>query len=120
MNWKLLALAGGLAVIAASAQAEAHARLLMSDPAANATGRAPKQLTLRFSEKLNPKFSGLTVTRPQIKNAPAPMTVAVSKDRQSLVATPTQPLAGGVYKVTWHAVSADTHRVQGTYSFTVK
>jgi len=25
-----------------------------------------------------------------------------------------------VYKVTWHAVGDDTHRVQANYSFTVK
>ena len=29
------------------------------------------------------------------------------------------PLAAGTYKVEWHAVSTDTHKTQGSYSFTV-
>ncbi|MGU7670331.1 copper resistance protein CopC [Escherichia coli] len=30
-----------------------------------------------------------------------------------------QDLAPGDYKVDWHAVSDDTHRVKGSYSFSV-
>jgi len=30
------------------------------------------------------------------------------------------PLPPGLYKVTWHAVSVDTHRTQGDFSFSVK
>ena len=29
-------------------------------------------------------------------------------------------LQSGTYKVTWHAVSVDTHSTQGNFSFTVK
>jgi len=39
--------------------------------------------------------------------------------KQFVVAVPT-PMAEGVYQVDWHAVAADTHRIQGSYSFTVK
>lgn len=110
----------GLSALAMATQASAHAHLTASDPAANAAVAAPKQLTLHFSEKLNPKFSGLTVTMPQMNDMKTPVKVAVSKDRLSLVATPTQPLSAGVYKVNWHAVTADTHRMQGAYTFTVR
>jgi methionine-rich copper-binding protein CopC len=48
------------------------------------------------------------------------MKVTVSKDKMGLVATPTEPLSAGVYKVNWHAVTADTHRVTGAYTFTVR
>jgi methionine-rich copper-binding protein CopC len=120
MNSKLMAAAAALALLAAATQASAHAHLLSSTPAANATVPAPKQLTLQFSEKLQPRFSGVTVTMPQMNNMATPVKVAVSKDRKSLIAAPTEPLAAGVYKVTWHAVTADTHRVQGAYSFTVR
>jgi len=37
-----------------------------------------------------------------------------------LTANFAKPLPKGGYKVTWHAVTADTHRVEGSYSFTVK
>lgn len=120
MNPKLIAVGAALVISAAATQASAHAHLVASNPAANAKTAAPKQLKLQFSEKLQPKFSGLTVTKPQMGDMAAPMKVAVSKDRKSLIATPTEPLSAGVYKVSWHAVTADTHRVQGAYSFTVR
>jgi methionine-rich copper-binding protein CopC len=57
---------------------------------------------------------------PQMSDMATPVKVAVSKDRMGLVATPTEPLSAGVYKVNWHAVTADTHRVTGAYTFTVR
>lgn len=120
MTHKLIAAGAALALAAAATQASAHAHLMASNPSANTTAAAPRQLTLQFSEKLQPKFSGLTVTMPQMNNIAAPVKVAVSKDGKSLIATPPKPFAAGVYKVSWHAVTADTHRVQGAYSFTVR
>ena len=117
---RLLPPLAAAAVLAAASQASAHAHLTAANPAENSTVAAPKALTLKFSEKLQPKFSGLTVTMPQMKDMPAPVKVAVGKDGLTLVATPTQPLAVGVYKVSWHAVTADTHRTEGAYTFTVR
>jgi methionine-rich copper-binding protein CopC len=37
-----------------------------------------------------------------------------------LVVLLSKPLAAGTYKMEWHAFAADTHRVEGTYSFTVR
>lgn len=110
----------GLFALALATQASAHAHLTASDPNPNAKVPAPKQLILQFSEKLNPKFSGLSVIMPQMHNMAVPAKVAVSEDRLSLVAKPSQPLGAGVYRVNWHAVSADTHRMQGAYTFTVR
>jgi methionine-rich copper-binding protein CopC len=99
----------------------AHAHLTGADPAAEATVAPPKQLILHFSEKLDPNFSGLSLRMPKMSNNMAtPLKVVVSPDGLSLVATPTGPLAPGVYTVSWHAVTADTHRTQGTYTFTVR
>jgi methionine-rich copper-binding protein CopC len=119
MNLRRLALAS-LSALALASQASAHAHLTAATPAADSAVAAPKQLTLQFSEKLQPTFSGLTVTMPQMNDAPTPVKVTVSKDHMSLIATPTQPLSAGVYKVNWHAVTADTHRMTGAYSFTVR
>ena len=33
--------------------------------------------------------------------------------------TPAQPLPAGTYQVKWNAVSVDTHKSAGDYSFTV-
>lgn len=120
MNLRLLAALAGLSAVALATQAAAHAHLTASNPAADTTVAAPKQLTLQFSEKLEPKFSGLTVTMPQMNDMATPVTVSVSKDHMGLVATPAQPLSAGVYKVSWHAVTADTHRMTGAYTFTVR
>ena len=112
-----------LAVLAAAAsltlatQAHAHAKLVGSTPAADTTATAPKQITLQFNEKVQPKFTGVEVT---MGGAPVALKTSVAKDRMTLVGAPAKPFAVGVYQVKWHAVTADTHRMQGAYSFTVR
>ena len=112
-----------LAVLAAAAslvlatQAQAHAKLVGSTPAADTTAAAPKQITLKFNEKVQPKFTGVEVT---MGGAPVLLKTSVAKDRMTLVGAPAKPFAAGVYQVKWHAVTADTHRMQGSYSFTVR
>jgi methionine-rich copper-binding protein CopC len=103
-----------------AAQAQAHAKLVSSTPAEGATVAAPKQLVLKFSEKLQPKFSGVALTMPAMNNRAMATKVSVAKDGVTMTATPTQPLTPGAYAVSWHAVTADTHRMQGTYNFTVR
>ena len=78
---------------------------------------APQQITLKFNEKVQPNFTGVELT---MGGAPVKLTTTVAKDRMTLVGAPAKPFAAGVYQVKWHAVTADTHRMQGTYSFTVR
>jgi copper resistance protein C len=101
----------------AAGPAWAHAFLQHADPGAGAElNAAPKQLALTFSEKLEPNFSGVSVTDAQghdVEENPAivsgaDMTVAL------------KPLAEGSYHVAWRAVSVDSHRTEGSYNFTVK
>lgn len=108
--------AGSLSLIATAAAAHAH--LTASNPPANAAVAAPRTLSLSFSEALEPKFSGLTLAGPG--GAPVTLSVSASDDRKSLLATPTRPLAAGAYKVVWHAVARDGHRMEGAYAFTVR
>jgi methionine-rich copper-binding protein CopC len=111
------------AILAATAslmlatQAQAHAKLVGSTPVADTTTTAPKQITLKFNEKVQPNFTGVELT---MGGAPVKLTTTVAKDRMTLVGAPAKPFAAGVYQVKWHAVTADTHRMQGTYSFTVR
>ena len=120
MKSTLIAAGVALAAAGLATQAAAHAHLVTTTPLANAAAPAPRQLALRFSERLQPRFSGLAVTMPRMNNMAVPMAVAVSKDGKSLVATPAKPLSAGLYRVSWRAVTADTHRVQGAYTFTVR
>lgn len=117
---RTLACIAALSALALAPQAFAHAHLVSSDPAAKSTVAAPRQITLRFTETLNPKFSGAAVTMPQMADMAAPAKVTFSADQLGMVLTPGAPLAAGAYKVSWHAVSADTHRTQGDFIFTVK
>lgn len=122
-------LAGGIAVILAlsAAPALAHPKLVAAAPAAKATVSNVKQLSLTFSETLMAPVSGIALTMtgmPGMTNH-APMKIAgiktsVAKDGKTLVATLARPLVPGTYKLDWHAVSTDTHRITGTQTFTVR
>jgi methionine-rich copper-binding protein CopC len=99
----------------------AHPKLVKSDPAANAVVSAgPKELRLSFNEELVPKFSSADVKDQKGQKVEVGTAAADPTDKKQLVVPLTKPLAAGTYKVDWHAVAADTHRVQGSYSFTVK
>ncbi|HET6969858.1 MAG TPA: copper homeostasis periplasmic binding protein CopC [Phenylobacterium sp.] len=120
-NFKTLAaMAVATAALLGAAQAQAHAKLVSADPAQDSTVAAPKQLVLTFSEKLQAKFSGLVLTMPGMNDMTVPTKVAVAKDGMTMTATPAKPLPQGAYTVSWHAVTADTHRVEGKYNFTVR
>ncbi len=105
----------------AATTADAHPKLVKSEPAANAIVRAsPKEVRLSFNEDLVPKFSGIELKDKKGQKVEIGAAAADPLDKKRLVIPLSKPLAEGAYKVTWHAVAADTHRVQGNYSFTVK
>ncbi len=106
-----------LALACLAAPAFPHAFMQHAEPGAGATLRAsPRRVALTFREKLEPIFSGVAVTDAFGHSVEAG--AAVTGDN-SIVA-PIWPLPPGRYRVTWHAVSVDTHRTEGAYSFTVK
>ncbi len=104
------------ALLLVATQASAHAHLLTSTPAKDASVAAPKQLALSFSETLEPKFSGIELTKADGAKVETTATIA----GKAINATPKAALAPGAYKVMWHAVSADGHRTKGDYAFSVK
>lgn len=108
-----------LFLLMAHAPASAHAELRRATPAAgSAVAAAPAEVVLNFSELLEGAFSSVIVrdaagTRVDKANAhvdPADRTAM----RVSL-----KPLAKGTYTVVWRALTADTHRTDGTFSFRV-
>jgi methionine-rich copper-binding protein CopC len=113
-------MAMGAAVAALIAvPALAHPKLSASTPAAEAVTAAPKTISLRMSEKLEPKFSGVELMRADGTAVPIVSKVG-GKDGKTIEATPKGKLAPGKYMVMWHAVAADGHRVKGDYNFTVR
>ena len=113
----LTAVALFASLLGASA-AFAHAHLKASDPAADSSVSAPAALRLTFSEGIEATFTKVSLSKDgteiAIKGLETP-----DADKKTLVVTPAAALASGTYKVEWHAVSVDTHKSEGTYSFKV-
>jgi methionine-rich copper-binding protein CopC len=105
--------------IAFAGQAFAHAHLKSAAPAADSTVKqAPSELDLTFSEGLNLKFSGVKVTGPGKAAMKTGEGMLMNGDTTLMVPV-TDKLSAGKYTVEWHALSADGHKTNGTYSFTV-
>lgn len=104
-------------VVSLAPAAEAHAHLMSSLPAQGATIAAPGDIELKFSEAPLAMLSGV-----ELKTASGAIVPVSSKeiDKNMLVVVPQHPLDTGTYTVEWHVVTADTHRTQGTFAFTVR
>jgi copper resistance protein C len=122
MSRNTIALAA-LAVLAMgvlASSADAHPKLMSVSPAADVSSKAsPKEIRLNFSEGVIAKFSGLELKDEAGKTITTGVPVNDTGDRSQLVVPLPAPLMAGRYTVTWHAVSEDTHRVKGEYSFEV-
>ena len=124
---RLALMVAAMATFATPQLVSAHAKLVASTPAANATVARPNKIDLRFNEAV----IGSTVSvqlamtgMPGMANhAAMPITGFTSqlgKDRKSLTLKLRRPLAAGTYRVNWAAAGTDTHRLTGTFSFTVR
>ncbi|MET0239941.1 MAG: copper homeostasis periplasmic binding protein CopC [Sphingobium sp.] len=115
------------AAIATSGAALAHANLVASTPAPNAKASGVRTLSLTFSEAVVETLSGVKIVMtgmPGMANHD-PMKVsgfqtALGADGKTLTVTLPRALPVGTYKLDWHAVTADTHRIEGSYAFSVK
>ncbi len=108
-----------LASFALAGQAFAHAHLKNSAPGDKAAVASPSELDLTFTEEMNLKFSGLTVTGPdkgQVK-----LGEGMLEDGGKVLMVPvSDKLAPGSYTVDWHVLSTDGHKTEGNFTFTVK
>ncbi|UPT56137.1 copper homeostasis periplasmic binding protein CopC [Dickeya zeae] len=105
-----------------SQAALAHAHLKSQTPAADkviAAQTAPSSLTLLFSEDIEPAFSGVELTL--AGQAVSVGKATVENDHHNVMVVPIEkPLASGSYQVSWHVLSVDGHKTQGSYRFDVK
>lgn len=109
-----------LAIGALAGSADAHPKLMSVSPAPDVSSKvSPKEIKLNFSEGVIAKFSGLELKDEAGKTITTGLPVIDPGDRKQLVIPLPAPLTAGHYTVTWHAVSEDTHRVKGEYSFEV-
>ncbi len=98
----------------------AHAQLQKAVPAVgSALTSPPTEIRLKFSEGVEPRFSGVTLEAQDGGSQPVGPVSVDAADPTVLVARIAQTLKPGTYKVTWHVVSVDTHRTQGSFVFTI-
>jgi methionine-rich copper-binding protein CopC len=114
-NSKYAIAAIALALSAGATTAEAHARLDHASPAVGSTVSAsPGQVTLFFTEALEPKFSGA-----EVHNSAGARVDAGSSASGNTLHVSVKSLSPGAYTVNWHVLSVDTHKTQGSFSFRV-
>jgi len=116
MRRSSLGAAAALVFVLAAGQARAHAMLDHAEPkVGNKVATLPREVTLWFSQKLEPAFSKVTVT-----NA-AGERVDTGKTRVSgsQMSVSLRSGGSGTYHVEWHVLSVDTHTTDGNFSFQV-
>jgi copper resistance protein C len=99
--------------------ANAHAQLVRAEPAAGGNvGKAPSEVTLHFNERLEGALSSVVVRDATGKQVDKGNGVVDKKDRK-VIRVSLPDLEPGVYKVEWRAVSTDTHRITGDFTFKI-
>jgi copper resistance protein C len=103
-------------LLLATGEATAHAVLDHAEPrVGNTVATAPREVTLWFTQKLEPAFSTITVTNAAGQRVDTGKT-RVSGSQMSVSLRPGGP---GTYRVMWRVLSVDTHTTDGSFSFNV-
>ena len=108
-----------LTVLAPAQHASAHAILLTSAPAPSAVlDQSPTEIALFFNEFVDTVFGKIRILDSSGNDV---QTVKPIRDasNQSIVRAPISPLEPGTYVVIWRVASADSHPVQGSFSFQI-
>jgi len=105
-----------LGLVAAPVPAAAHAILMDSVPAVNATAKGPDiAIDLRYNSRIDHKRSRLTLTLPDQSQEVLPIDLNGPDDRLDTKAS----LPPGVYTLRWQVLAIDGHITRGDVPFTV-
>lgn len=120
--WKLTRYSALVAatLLALSGPAFAHAHLTSATPPVDGKiSTSPSRIVLHFTEGVNLRFTGLTISGP----GGTPVATGNPKlkpgDDQTLIVPLPKTLKAEQYQVSWHALSKDGHKTHGSYHFTV-
>ena len=106
--------------LAGAGAAFGHGDLATSNPAAGTTVKtAPTEVSITFTEEVEPRFSGIEVQDAQGQRVDQGETHA-APDNAKVLSVGLKPLAPGTYKVIWHNTSVDSHKEKGSFEFTVQ
>ena len=116
MRYPSLIWTTAFSLILAMTEASGHASLDHAEPrVGNTVASPPHEVTLTFTQKLEPAFSTITVT-----NA-AGQRIDSGKARVSgsQMSISLKPGGSGTYHVNWRVLSVDTHTTDGSFTFQV-
>ena len=101
--------------LGSSTTLQTHAMLDHASPPVGGTvGSSPGQVTLYFTQQLEPKFSGA-----EVRNASGARVDKGKSISGNVMRIGVGSLPAGAYTVTWHVLSVDTHTTQGSFNFRV-
>jgi copper transport protein len=114
-----VSLAALLALIVFAVPASAHATLVESTPSnGSRVDKPPARVLLKFTERVEVAVGGVRVFNAARKRVDHG-TITHPNGVGSEVALALPKLKEGGYVVTWRVISADSHPVQGAFTFTV-
>ena len=106
-------------LVLGAATAGAHAFLDHANPrVGNAVRTAPREVTLWFTQDLEPAFSTVEVRDASGSRVDSGKASLGPGDRK-ILHVPVKSLPAGTYNVSWRVLSVDTHTTEGTFSFRV-
>jgi hypothetical protein len=121
-----LGLALALTALAPSALL-AHVQMTASTPASGTKTKAPKVITLTFSQPVNPASAAASIVMtamPGVANhgemAIRNFTASWSADGSMMTLALKKALPAGTYEVRWQAAAADGHMMNGRFGFVVE
>ncbi len=110
-------LCAGALLLALASPLAAHSLLLESSPAAGSTVVAPRQLTVRFNNRIEKPLSRLRLVNE--RGEAQPLAAPGSDGPADHLTVGLPALAAGAYRVEWQVLSTDGHIVSGRFSFRV-
>jgi copper resistance protein C len=113
---KLIAILSLFLVASAPTTTLAHAFLDHASPLVGSTVQtAPREVSLSFTQNLEPAFSSVVVT----DTSGAEVSQGKAQISGNTMRVGLKALGPGSYKVRWHALSVDTHTTEGAFTFHV-
>jgi copper transport protein len=110
---------GAIASLGVAGTASAHAELTSSTPANQAiVASTPPEILLTFSEGVDPVGDSIRLV--DAAGDPVPLgPIDQSQGDDTLRAPVPATIADGTYIVGWQAISADSHKIRGAFTFSV-
>lgn len=107
-----------LALTVGALPANAHSRLISISPKDGETlAQSPTEVVLTFNEAVNPEFVTVRITDSEGADV---IDAEPTADGPKVTLPVGEPIAAGTYKVVYRVVSADSHPISGSSTFTIE